>query len=94
MAHPDVNLISGAVIDETMADTIRITVIATGFDHNMPLMRQIARPENRSLPSRQPVREPATVSAAPRQAPRSQPSNETPFRVNDLDIPAFLRKRK
>jgi cell division protein FtsZ len=94
MAHPDVNLIFGAVIDETMADTIRITVIATGFDHNMPLMRQIARPENRSLPSRQPVRESATVSAAPRQAPRPQPSNETPFRVNDLDIPAFLRKRK
>ncbi len=31
-AHPDVNLIFGAVIDETMGDEIRITVIATGFD--------------------------------------------------------------
>jgi cell division protein FtsZ len=33
-AHPEVNLIFGAVIDENMADEIRITVIATGFDHN------------------------------------------------------------
>jgi cell division protein FtsZ len=31
-AHPDVNLIFGAVIDEKMGDEIRITVIATGFD--------------------------------------------------------------
>jgi len=31
-AHPDVNLIFGAVIDEKMTDSIRITVIATGFD--------------------------------------------------------------
>ncbi|MBN1954625.1 MAG: cell division protein FtsZ [Anaerolineae bacterium] len=31
-AHPDVNLIFGAVIDEAMEDEIRITVIATSFD--------------------------------------------------------------
>lgn len=31
-AHPDVNLIFGAVIDEDMRDQIRITVIATGFE--------------------------------------------------------------
>ena len=31
-AHPDVNLIFGAVIDEAMGDEVRITVIATGFD--------------------------------------------------------------
>jgi len=31
-AHPDVNLIFGAVVDPTMGDEIRITVIATGFD--------------------------------------------------------------
>ncbi len=33
-AHPDVNLIFGAVIDPNMGDEIRITVIATGFDSN------------------------------------------------------------
>ena len=32
IAHPDVNLIFGNVIDEAMGDEIRITVIATGFD--------------------------------------------------------------
>ncbi len=31
-AHPDVNLIFGAVIDPSMGDKVRITVIATGFD--------------------------------------------------------------
>ena len=30
-AHEDANIIFGAVIDETMLDTIRVTVIATGF---------------------------------------------------------------
>ena len=31
-AHPDVNLIFGAVIDPDMRDEVRITVIATGFE--------------------------------------------------------------
>jgi cell division protein FtsZ len=31
-AHPDVNLIFGAVIDPSMGDEVRITVIATGFE--------------------------------------------------------------
>ena len=31
-AHPDVNLIFGAVIDPSMGDELRITVFATGFE--------------------------------------------------------------
>ncbi len=31
-AHPEANIIFGAVIDESMKEEIRITVIATGFD--------------------------------------------------------------
>ena len=31
-AHPDANIIWGAAFDETMADEMRITVIATGFE--------------------------------------------------------------
>ncbi len=31
-AHEDANIIFGAVIDESMGDSIRVTVIATGFD--------------------------------------------------------------
>ncbi|HEX2619979.1 MAG TPA: cell division protein FtsZ [Phototrophicaceae bacterium] len=33
-AHPEVNLIFGAQIDETMGDEVRITVIATGFEQS------------------------------------------------------------
>ena len=31
-AHPDANIIFGAVIDQDLGDEIRITVVATGFD--------------------------------------------------------------
>ncbi|MCL2669159.1 MAG: cell division protein FtsZ [Syntrophaceae bacterium] len=31
-AHPDANIIFGTVVDDTMGDEIRVTVIATGFD--------------------------------------------------------------
>ncbi|MCU0485072.1 MAG: cell division protein FtsZ [Anaerolineales bacterium] len=55
-AHPDVNLIFGAVIDPNLADEIRITVIATGFERTstspkrpveaQPIRRQdFGRPE-------------------------------------------------
>ena len=32
-ADSDGNIIFGAVIDETLGDEVRVTVIATGFDH-------------------------------------------------------------
>ena len=35
-AHEDCNIIFGAVIDEHMGETLRITVIATGFDQHAP----------------------------------------------------------
>src|SRR6266545_2667624 len=31
-AHPDANIIFGAVIDDTLSDEVRVTVIAAGFD--------------------------------------------------------------
>lgn len=46
-AHPDVNLIFGAVIDPNMGDEIRITVIATGFDRTTGI-----RTNNNNLASR------------------------------------------
>ncbi len=33
-AHPDANIIWGAAFDDNMADEMRITVVATGFDSN------------------------------------------------------------
>ncbi|HOP75163.1 MAG TPA: cell division protein FtsZ [Bacillota bacterium] len=35
-ADPDANIIFGAVIDETLGDEIRVTVIATGFEQRRP----------------------------------------------------------
>jgi cell division protein FtsZ len=35
-AHEDANIIFGAVLDETMGDDVKITVIATGFRQDMP----------------------------------------------------------
>lgn len=95
-AHPDVNMIFGAVIDESMTDEIRITVIATGFEHGAPMMRQMSRAESR-LPQREPVRQSVSrPTAPPVTAPvREEQRVERPsFQVSDLDIPAFLRKKK
>jgi len=92
-AHPDVNLIFGAVIDENMGDEVRITVIATGFDRAG--VRQTpayeARPvskseETKPKTSSNPHR-PERVSAAPTEFQAHV------INTDDLDIPAFLRNR-
>lgn len=95
-AHPDVNLIFGAVIDPTMKEEIRITVIATGFDHTLPMARPLGRVSHNvssGVSTRPQVEQP--VGAPVRgTAPQNQPQRVTPtYRPNDLDIPAFLRKK-
>ena len=93
-AHPDVNMIFGAVIDESMTDEIRITVIATGFEHGAPMMRQMSRAESR-LPQREPVRQTVSRPTAPPVREEHVERMERPsFPVSDIDIPAFLRKKK
>ncbi|HUY82166.1 MAG TPA: cell division protein FtsZ [Acidobacteriaceae bacterium] len=39
-AHEEANIIFGAVLDETMGDDVKITVIATGFKQEMPERRE------------------------------------------------------
>jgi cell division protein FtsZ len=39
-AHEEANIIFGAVLDETMGDEVKITVIATGFRREMPERRE------------------------------------------------------
>jgi cell division protein FtsZ len=36
VAHPDANIIFGAVIDDALGDEVRVTVIAAGFDKTLP----------------------------------------------------------
>jgi len=94
-AHPDVNLIFGAVIDPNMGEEVRITVIATGFDRpsNMrsPLLE--TRPAPKEAGMAFPASSPATKAERP--APINSPIEFQPHVINtsDLDIPAFLRNR-
>ncbi len=106
-AHPDVNLIFGAVIDPNLHDEIRITVIATGFDHHGGL-RQLKPSQVQSLVERQKQASQAsgeqeepdleTVDAEMVGAPVGEGEESAQFMprvfdVDSLDIPAFLRRR-
>ena len=82
-AHPEVNLIFGAQIDETMGDEVRVTVIATGFEQSRvarrpDVMQMAQRPV--TTQQRQPMQtqppaqsRPQSQYAAPPPAPVSQP---------------------
>lgn len=93
-AHPDVNLIFGAVIDENMGDEVRITVIATGFDRAG--VRQTPAYETRTS-NRSEESKPATHSTPQHNDQRSNAASTEfqphVFNTDDLDIPAFLRNR-
>ena len=95
-AHPDANIIFGAVIDDTLGDEVRVTVIAAGFDGgDLPARRtppaSSRRAEEPSTPP--PVRAvpqpvPETPSAAPVQQPRRIVFEDSD---DELDIPDFLK---
>ncbi len=85
-AHEEANIIFGASIDETMGDTLKVTVIATGFDRapaeaglGAEASRSQARPQTRDITA------PAVASSmapAPREAARV-PS----------EVPAYATRR-
>ncbi|MBA2567691.1 MAG: cell division protein FtsZ [Thermoleophilaceae bacterium] len=82
-ADRDSNIIFGAVIDEALADEVRVTVIATGFDKGglrAPLYRSDQTP--RREPERGRRRD---ISMDDRQ----RSSLEIPD--DDIDIPSFLK---
>ncbi len=76
---PNANIIFGSVIDEQMGDDVRVTVIATGFDHGR------ARPRN----AREETRRTADRSTRDR-SPRVERSS-LEISDDDIDIPEFLR---
>jgi cell division protein FtsZ len=99
-AHPDVNLIFGAVIDPNMGDDIRITVIATGFERNGIPRRALEkqpRTETRRSESGSYFRPTESVSVhADTQSSETKHTNASlpPVNNDDLDIPTFLRNRR
>ncbi len=80
-AHENANIIFGAVQDEALKDSVKITVIAAGF-------RQVERqgPRPSYLPER--------LREAGRTAPAEEPGLlvESGPAPDDLDVPAFLRR--
>jgi cell division protein FtsZ len=83
-ADEDANIIFGAVIDETMRDEMKITVIATGFDKESADAGKIAA--SAAMPSAQPryTRTPGDDLQRP---------TVNPGRTDDLDVPTFIRKK-
>src|SRR4051795_9686710 len=79
-ADPNSNIIFGSVIDESMGDDVRVTVIATGFDHGR------ARPRTAREETRRSARE---RDRSPRVGERDRESLEIPD--DEIDIPPFLR---
>lgn len=98
-AHPDVNLIFGAVIDPNMGDDIRITVIATGFERNgiprRALEKQPRMDSRRSEASYMRPTESVSVHADVQPGEtRHASEHQSPVSNDDLDIPTFLRNRR
>jgi len=82
-ADDDANIIFGAVIDETLTNEMRITVIATGFDRESVALATSAS---------------TTVMPAPAPRFVTRPQDDLPrpmmgARADDLDVPTFIRKK-
>jgi cell division protein FtsZ len=92
-AHPDANIIFGAVIDDTLGDEVRVTVIAAGFDGGEPPARKLATAgATAAAGATSRVRE-ADTGDLPRVVAPSGPSRTIVFddADDDLDIPDFLK---
>jgi cell division protein FtsZ len=81
-AHPEANIIFGAMVDEKLDDQVWVTVVATGYG------AQTTRPQ-----MREPAGEPRVkrTSPSPREArePRRE-SRRGGLAVSDMDVPEFI----
>lgn len=84
-ADDEANIIFGAVIDERMADNMKITVIATGFDRMVGTQPVPTR--SYSIPSTTAINQPVSTK------PLDNRNNREDIRRDDLDIPTFMRKK-
>ena len=92
-AHEDANIIFGTVVDESMGDEIRITVIATGFEStesaakaNVASLGDFRRGGNIAVPTF--IRNEKTADAVAVKTKTGE-DEENP----DLEIPTFLRRQ-
>jgi len=104
-AHPEANIIFGAVIDDALGDEARVTVIAAGFDggepqhYREPAQRvQSGAPGEAAVPGLEPPAEATervgTLGEVPRQggAPVPAPvARPSGDSLDDLDVPDFMK---
>lgn len=99
-AHPEANIIFGAVIDDALGDEVRVTVIAAGFDGGQPPARRdnvLGSTSSSSSSSSSPARrdEPTPVRPAESRpsfgslgsvTPKEEPEPASPEPVNDIPV--------
>lgn len=88
------NVVIGTVIDDTMGDALRVTVVVTGLDR--PREEDLAKMDYHSLNSKpayvsEPVVEPV-VKAEPKVEEKREEANKEPTQY--LDIPTFLKRHE
>jgi cell division protein FtsZ len=102
-AEENANIIFGAVLDDGMTDEIKITVIATGFDSQedeelVPVLTSktshTLQPEPAAV-AEVPMAQAVAASAGSKSVPSQEdlPSAQKLFDKNDLDVPAFMRRK-
>jgi cell division protein FtsZ len=91
-AHPESNIIFGAVIDPNMKDEIHLTVIATGFDK--PEQSPTLKYAQRGFDARSQQQQTQPPQQPPQQQPSSSEYKVRTFERDDLDIPSFLRRSR
>ena len=77
VAHPDANIILGSVIDDSLGDEMRVTVVAAGFDRGMQRSQGRGRDDD-ALFGR-------------RETGRFGPDDDDDFGDDDFDVPSFLK---
>jgi cell division protein FtsZ len=80
-AHPDANIIFGAVIDDALGDEVRITVIAAGFDRYEGERSRRHADELRAQP----------LGLEDEEAAFSGADDDLDFDDDDFDVPEFLK---
>jgi cell division protein FtsZ len=90
-AHKDANIIFGAGKDPDMAEELKVTVIATGFANEKKESQISAKPIDFKM-----FNERKNTKPAPRAVQMEMGGGNFgmyKFDKQDLDVPAFLRKR-
>ena len=90
-ADPDANIIFGAIVDEAMAGEIKITVIATGFEHDSGTRKQ-EEPKARQVEDMPSFLDEGRRPAQPVPSFEAE-TEEKRENEEELEVPAFIRRK-